>query len=158
MSDHTPHTAAAPTLAEFEALLDRHGGDRRRWPAAERTRAAALLASSGDATALLRTAERLDVALGAVLAAPAPPLGLRERIVARTPQRDAWLDWLANRLWRPVGLAGVPLLLGFAMGAAAVQEAAGPDVPLEDRALVAFEADFVEYELPAEAGAAAGTS
>lgn len=145
MSDRTRQRPLAVT--EFEALLDRHGGNRGRWPAEQRNAAEALLRSHVDAGALLRAAERLDAALDAALRAPGCPLGLCERIVARTPPRDAWLDWLASRLWRPVGLASMPLLLGLAVGAAAVPET-GADAALEDRALVAFEGDFADHELP----------
>lgn len=148
MSDHSRHPGHRPlAVAEFETLLDRHGADRLRWPAEQRDAAETLLSSDEDARGALRAAAQLDAALDAVLRAPSRPLGLRERIVARTPPRDAWLDWLASRLWRPAGLASVPLLLGFAVGAAAVQET-DADAALEDRALVAFEADFADYELP----------
>ena len=148
MSDHSRHPGHRPlAAAEFETLLDRHGGDRSRWPAEQRDAAETLLSSDADAWAALHAAAQLDAALDAFLRAPSPPLGLRERIVAGTPPRDAWLDWLASRLWRPVGLASAPLLLGFAVGAAAVQET-HTDAALEDRALVAFEADFADYGLP----------
>lgn len=148
MSDHSRHLGHRPlAAAEFEALLDHYGADRSRWPAEQRNAVEKLLSSDDEARAALAAAVRLDAALDALLRAPSRPLGLRERIVTRTPPRDACLDWLASRLWRPVGLASVPLLLGFAVGAAAVQET-DPDAALEDRALVAFEEDFGDYELP----------
>ena len=141
-------------VAELVALLDRHGARPTHWPPGLRPRAEALLAASADARAALRTAQRLDEALDAVLAAPPAAPALATRIVARAPQRDAWLDWLASRLWRPVSLACAPLLLGFAAGAVAQPESLGLDAvldaALEDRALAAFETDLADYELPSE--------
>ena len=141
-------------VAELVALLDRHGAHTMHWPPALRPRAEALLEASADARAALRTAQRLDAALDAVLAAPPAAPALATRIIARAPQRDAWLDWLASHLWRPVGLACAPLLLGFAVGAVAQPESLGLDAvleaALEDRALAAFETDLADYELPSE--------
>ena len=141
-------------VAELAALLDRHGARPMHWPPGLRPRAEALIEASADARAALRTAQRLDAALDAVLAAPPTAPALATRIVARAPQRDAWLDWLASHLWRPVGLACAPLLLGFAVGAVAQPESLGLDAvleaALEDRALAAFETDLADYELPSE--------
>ena len=150
MNEHNEPLA----VAELVALLDRHGAAPARWPAALRPRAQALLAASADARAALADAQRLDAALDAVLAAPPTAPALATRIVARAPQRDAWLDWLASRLWRPVSLACAPLLLGFGVGAVAQPESLALDAvleaALEDRALAAFETDLADYELPSE--------
>lgn len=141
-------------VAELVSLLDRRGAAPARWPAALRPRAEALLAASAAARAALADAQRLDAALDAALAAPPTAPALATRIVARAPQRDAWLDWLASRLWRPVSLACAPLLLGFGVGAVAQPESLGLDAvleaALEDRALAAFETDLADYELPSE--------
>lgn len=132
-------------LAEFEAVLDRHGGDEARWPSEVREQAKGLLASSPEARAILEDAKQLDAALAVTLAAPSPAMGLHTRIVANAQPRDAWLDWLASRLWRPVSLACAPLLIGFATGAFTMLES-GVNV-LEENALVAFTADLADDDL-----------
>lgn len=132
-------------LAEFEAVLDRHGGDQARWPSELREQAEGLLESSPAARAALEDAKQLDAALAEALAAPSPAMGLRARIVANAQPRDAWLDWLASRLWRPVSLACAPLLVGFATGAFTMLES-GVDL-LEESALVAFTTDLADDEL-----------
>ena len=132
-------------LAAFEAILDRHGGDEARWPSALRERAEGLLASSPEAQAALRDAKQLDATLAEALAAPSPAMGLGTRIVANAQPRDAWLDWLASRLWRPVSLACAPLLVGFATGAFTMLES-GVEA-LEENALVAFTTDLADDEL-----------
>lgn len=133
-------------LAAFEAMLDRHGGDEARWPSALREQAERLLASSPEAQTVLRDAKQLDAALAEALAAPSPALGLGTRIVANAQPRDAWLDWLASRLWRPVSLACAPLLIGFATGTFTMLES-GVDM-LEENALMAFTTDLADDELP----------
>lgn len=143
MNDEMP--GAPFGLAEFETLLDRHGGDEARWPSEVRERATGLLESSPAAQAVLRDAKQLDAALAVALAAPSPAMGLRTRIVANAQPRDAWLDWLASRLWRPVSLACAPLLIGFATGAFTMLES-GVNV-LEDSALVAFTTDLADDDL-----------
>lgn len=132
-------------LAEFEAVLDRHGGDEARWPSAVREQAKGLLAASPAARAVLEDAKQLDVALAVALAAPSPAMGLGARIVANAQPRDAWVDWLASRLWRPVSLACAPLLVGFAAGAFTMLES-GVEL-LEESALVAFTTDLADDEL-----------
>ena len=132
-------------MAEFEALLDRCGGDEAAWPGEVREQAKGLLASSAEARAVLHAAKQLDAALPEVLAAPPPAMGLRTRIVAEASPRDAWFDWLASRLWRPVGLACAPLLVGFAVGAFTMLES-GVD-GLEESALVAFTTDLEDDEM-----------
>lgn len=132
-------------LAAFEALLDRHGGDEARWPGEAREQVKGLLASSAEARAVLQAAKQLDGALPEVLAAPPLAMGLRTRIVAQASPRDAWMDWLASRLWRPVGLACAPLLVGFVVGASTMLES-GVD-GLEESALVAFTTDLAADEL-----------
>lgn len=126
---------------QFEALLDRHGAASADWPAEVRSQALEMLKSSPEARRLHADAQRLDDALDDILPNVAPPLGLRTRIVANAPQRDAWLDWLTVRIWRPVALASLPLVLGFAFGA----NFADDTTDLEDQLLVAFaDADSLE--------------
>lgn len=126
---------------QFEALLDRHGAASADWPTEVRVQALELLKSSPEAQRLHAGAQRLDDVLDDILANVAPPLGLRTRIIANAPQRDAWLDWLTVRVWRPVALASLPLVLGFAFGA----NFADDTTDLEDQLLVAFaDADSLE--------------
>lgn len=132
----------------FEALLDLHGAEIDYWPIDVRDAAHRLLASSADARHLLQDARLLDDALDGLLVDVSPPLGLKTRIVASTPPRDAWLDWLTVAVWRPVALACLPLMLGFAFGANVADDTAD----LQDQLLVAFaDSDTLEaFGLPEE--------
>lgn len=121
---------------ELDELLSRHGTQPRNWPAEARPPAQALLRESASARALLAEAERLERALAA-MPTPPVPLGLRTRILANATPRDAWLQWLTTRVWRPASLACLPLLLGIALGANVADDTAD----LEDSVLVAFSAD-----------------
>ncbi len=59
-------------------------------------------------------------------AQPAAPAYLKERIVANLPERDPGqelLDWLRASAWRGVTAAALPLLLGFAIGLSAGDDA-----------------------------------
>lgn len=127
-------------MQRFEALLDRHGAEPDDWPATLREQALTLLASSDDARRLYDEARLLDDTLD-TLVETTTPLGLRTRILANTPRRDPWLDWLRVRIWRPVALACLPLAAGFAVGA----NFADDPVDLEDQVLIAFaDADTLE--------------
>ena len=108
---------------DFEDFLDRQGADPARWSPAAHSRATALLRSSARARAVLAEAQRLEEVLGdAFPSLPAPP-GLAARILAKAseaPQGGTWTErltiWMAGAIWRPVGLASLPLILGFALG------------------------------------------
>lgn len=108
---------------DFEDFLDRQGADPARWPPAAHAQATALLRSSARARALLAEAQRLEEGLAdAFRSVPAPP-GLAARILANVsavPQGGTWTErlaiWMAGTIWRPVGLASLPLILGFALG------------------------------------------
>jgi hypothetical protein len=67
-------------VKEFEDLIDRLGDDMSRWPDAERQAADVLLATSAEAQALLREAQKLRAALS--MPAVRAPAGLADRIVS----------------------------------------------------------------------------
>lgn len=96
------------TRDRFVALAAAYGADPRRWPAAERAAAEALLARDrADAPAVLTPEGRLDAWLDAY-AVPAPSAALIDRILASAPQPA--LLWSRARLWwSGLGLAGVSL-------------------------------------------------
>jgi hypothetical protein len=74
-------------VSVFEDLIDRLGEDMSRWPDGERVAAEQLLASSGEARALLEEARMLRQALaGAPVRSPA---GLTDRIVTAASKLDA---------------------------------------------------------------------
>ena len=163
--------------SDFENLLDRQGADPARWPAAERTRANALLQASPQAQALLAEAQRLAEALDQAFPPMPAPAALESRILAGishpsaeavqggafsrgargdTPrmkraaadQGENWAEWLAAwlmaRLWRPVGIACAPFLIGFAMGMGFVEDTSD----LDEQILIAFsEAGVASMEL-----------
>ena len=116
------------TAPQFELLLDRLGSDLQRWPPAEADAAQRLLAASPQARRALAAAQRLDHWLAGLREHQAPP-GLAAQILARARQPDLararrpdslarLLQWLAGPLWRPVLVAALPVLAGFAIGLA----------------------------------------
>ena len=121
--------------ADFEALLDRHGARRERWPDAERALAATLLATSPAAQRLLAEALALEDALDAWGRAP-QPFGLATRVVANAQAHvfNPWREWF-TRPWHAASAACVPLLVGFVFGSMA----ANTDFGLEDAALQTLE-------------------
>lgn len=135
----------------FQDFLDRQGADPDRWPPAAHEQATALLRSSARARALFAEAQRLEEVLGdAFPSLPAPP-GLAARILAtvsEAPQAGTWTErlatWMAGAIWRPVGLASLPLLLGFALGMSFTPDTAD----LEAQVLIALsDTGFANLEL-----------
>lgn len=100
----------------FESALDRYGPELRRWPDAAAAQASSLIDSSARARALLAEARELESALDDALTAGPAPFGLETRLLANLPRREAWIEWLTIKTWRPVCLAFVPLLAGFGIG------------------------------------------
>lgn len=135
------------TVQDFADLVDRHGAAPEQWPATLRAAAGGLLAASASARQLLADAERLARGLDRVLRAVPAPLGLATRIVANAPRRDAWLDWLGVKLWRPAALACLPLVCGFVAGMGFIDDT----TDLEDMALVAFaDSSVLDFATEAE--------
>jgi hypothetical protein len=112
------------TLAQFSDMLDRYGGDFRRWPAALRAEAEALAAEDPEAAATLSAAVRLDRSL-ADLARPIPLSsaeigGLLARAGGTT---DAPAFRLTGRLATvSAAVLAICLAAGFAAGLAVAPE------------------------------------
>jgi hypothetical protein len=68
-------------LADLEAVLERFGSDRTRWPAPVRRSFAGLLAASGEAQARLREARALDRLLDLMPEPAVETRALADRIV-----------------------------------------------------------------------------
>jgi uncharacterized membrane protein len=120
----------------FEAALDRWGSDLSGWPAADRQAAEALLARSNDVRLILETQRRIDAGLSAlserdisahvqqqivtrIQARVQAAVAARDADAVRTAPADdeSWFwSWLTHSVWRPALLAGLPLILGFALG------------------------------------------
>ena len=121
------------TLRRFEAMVASYGADRRRWPAALRDEAEALLAVSAEACALAEEARVLDEAIAAAgahedWALRGPGVadaalarlrsGVAARIVASPPQQRPLRAWLAVASWAfplPLGWIGMATGAGAAM-------------------------------------------
>ncbi|MDE0419968.1 MAG: hypothetical protein OXK76_03640 [Gammaproteobacteria bacterium] len=134
----------------FEDALDRFGPHLDRWPANLATAARSLVDDSAGARRLLGEARELDAALDEVLPSVAAPLGLRTRILANLPEREAWFEWLTIRVWRTAALALVPLVVGFGIGLNVAQGAAVAEEAAEHDVLLAlFDPDeLARFELP----------
>lgn len=136
--------AGSMTRDEFRDLLDRHGGSQARWPAASRAPAMALVRRDPETARMLAGARALDAALDAL---PAPALrgDFHGRVMGVLPRdfADAVWDWIAAGLWRPVGVALVPLVLGFTLGLAQ-HESAGE---IDDEVLTLAFSDVSMFDL-----------
>lgn len=98
-------------LTRFEALAEAYGADLRRWPAAERDAADALMAAQPQAArALLSAAEGLDDLLAASRP-PAPSQALRQAILAAAPKprraRNPLGFWLSGAGFATAAVAGM---------------------------------------------------
>jgi hypothetical protein len=107
------------TLEEFEAALDLHGASIADWPPSEREAAAAVLASSVEARAMLAAAEEVATLLASTRIGSTTGL---DRIVAvataqpqQRPPRPALR--LPRGAWRYAACVAVALT-GFALGVA----------------------------------------
>src|SRR5579871_1858242 len=111
-------------LERFRELADAYGGDPRRWPPAERAPAAALLAASAEARALLAEAAALDRLLDG--APPSAPATLdAERLIARATAaaqdrpsfRTVGVTRPAGRgLWLRAASLAAATIIGFVVG------------------------------------------
>ena len=135
----------------FEDLLDRFGPDLDRWSDHHATAARTLLERSAPARELLVEARALATALDELLPFVGAPLGLRARVLANLPTREAWFEWLTISVWRPAALALVPLVVGFGVGLNVAHGAAASDATAEEDVLLAlFDPDeLASLEIPA---------
>lgn len=104
-------------LQRLRELIEAYGAQPRRWPERERDAALRLLDDSPQARQWLARARATDALLDGVGAVPAP-VALRERLLARTPQRRGLRATLTG-LWHDLGgwqLAGPALAAGLALG------------------------------------------
>ena len=115
MNDDKDHIESERDLAE---ALDRWGSNLDTWPRAAAAKAKLLVATSPEATRLMRETVSLELEL-AQLREHRATHGLDAKILAELPVRDGLqrvVDWLTSTLWRPALAAAVPLVLGFILG------------------------------------------
>lgn len=130
----------------FEHFLDRFGPDLERWPGNHVAAAKRRVEQSAQAREAHLEARELESILDDLLPSVSAPLGLRTRVLANLPEREAWLEWLTVKAWRPVALALVPLVIGFGVG---LNVAQGTDATEDDVLLALFDPDeLARYELP----------
>ena len=134
----------------FEDSLERYGPDLARWPGALAPAGRTLVERSPRARELLAEARELESTLDDLLPCVGAPLGLRTRVLVNLPAREAWLDWLTVKAWRPVALALLPLAVGFGVGLNAARTLAMQEAASEDDVLLAlFDPDeLARFELP----------
>src|SRR5262249_37344088 len=115
-------TTERMTLARLRAVIDAYGTRAARWPAAERAAAAALVAESAEARALVTAAAPLDELLDSVPAI-APTPALRAAILAVAPRAaprrgDGWRALIGELGgWRLAGaVLAASLVLGIVSG------------------------------------------
>jgi hypothetical protein len=118
------------TIDELQTLLDSHGADPARWPAALRVAALGLIASDKEARAAHDAARELDAALGQYARVSPVDETAAARVLTRLagplPRQDrGWrhwpavlLDWQFAPAWpRVAALAGCAAI-GFMIGIA----------------------------------------
>jgi hypothetical protein len=113
------------TRDQFEAALDRYGGDLSRWPPMLRADAETLVGTDGEAAAALRAARRLDALLAEATAPATVDAALVGRIVARNRTRHSDIELRPTRrlaFWASTA-AILMLVTGFAAGAVIVPDA-----------------------------------
>lgn len=94
-------------IRALKALLEIHGADRTRWPAAERLRFAPLIASDAGAQGLMAEAEALDRLLDhADEPEAAVPRALSDRVVAAAARESGWQGTASAPVRTRDGLAG----------------------------------------------------
>jgi len=115
-------TTGKMTLERLRTVIEAYGTGTARWPAAEREPAAALVAESAAARALLAEAAPLDELLDAVPAV-APTPAMRAAILAAAPRAksrpgDGWRALIGELGgWRLAGaVLAASLVLGIVSG------------------------------------------
>jgi anti-sigma factor RsiW len=121
LAERETRGAGAMNLERLEEMLSQLDGDPKRWPAAERAEAAALIATEPQAANLHNQALRLDRLLGAAMAPVAMDAAAMGRIIAgidRRRHRDQTLQPTRRPFaWASVATV-VVLVAGFATGVA----------------------------------------
>jgi len=126
------------TNDELQSLLDSHGADPARWPAALRVAALSLIASDAEARAVHEAAQQLDAALAAY-ARPAPAdetaaARVLSRLAAPLPRQGrAWwrlptvlLDWQFAPAWPRVAALACCAVIGFMVGITGIDRSLDP--------------------------------
>ena len=110
------------TLERLRAVIEAYGASAPRWPETERAAAAALLAESAEARALLAAATPLDELLDAVPAIT-PTAAMRAAILAAAPRGrlrrgEGWRGLIGELGgWRLAGaVLAASLVLGIVSG------------------------------------------
>jgi anti-sigma factor RsiW len=106
------------TRDQFNAALDRHGGDLSRWPASLRQEAEALIAGDAGAASEFETARRLDALLAEAVAPSRVDAALIGRIVSRPGARRSEAVFRPTRRligWASAAMAAT-LVIGFVAG------------------------------------------
>jgi hypothetical protein len=107
------------TRDQFDAALDRYGGDLSRWPGALRQEAEALIADDSAAAAELQRAQRLDALLAQATAGSRVDAATIGRIVSQPRVKHPEAVLRPTR--RLIGLASAAmvatLVIGFITGA-----------------------------------------
>jgi hypothetical protein len=110
----------------FQRLLDSHGGDRARWPAAARLRFAQLLARDGVAQTMLAQAQALDNVLDrAPVVSADRQAALADRIMAAAAAQPPLKATTAPAVILPVAARRAPLRMAPAMALLAASLAVG---------------------------------
>ena len=156
--------------AAFDRLIDIHGGDPTRWPAADRAAALALAAASPAAAARLEEARHLDRLLDRLPSAdPSPALQARiladaDRLLPPVDGRPSrrgvglWrrlLDgigpalWPGLPAWQPSAVLGLSLAAGLALGLTDPGLlGVGGDLPMGDVSTLMFAETVLEEGWP----------
>lgn len=111
-------------LERFRELMDAYGGDPRRWPPMDRAPAAALLAASAEARALLAEAVTLDRLLDAAESVALPALDADRLIVRATGAAQDRANFrpigvmrpAGQRLWLRAASLAAATIIGFVVG------------------------------------------
>jgi len=151
------------TNDELQSLLDSHGADPARWPAALRVAALGLIAADAEARATHAAAQQLDSALAdyARLAPSDDTAAARvlSRLAAPLPRQDrGWwrlpavlLDWQFAPAWPRVAALACCAVIGFMVGITGLDRSFDPGMTASsggDIAALVFEPEAISGALP----------
>jgi len=151
------------TRDELQTLLDSHGADPAKWPAALRVAALGLIASDAQAKADHEAAQALDAALtrfaqpaaqdeasaARVLTRLAAPLPRQDRTFWRWPA--VLLDWQFTPAWPRLAALACCAVVGFGIGLAGLDrpfDRAGASASNPDIASIVFEPEAITGARP----------